>query len=190
MFAFTLLFALGLTTLPAAPVAAANCAAIGPGAFLAGCDLSGLDLSGANLSGANLRGADLTGTNLDGANLSGANLSNATLTEGALDTANTSGANLRGIRWVPVPVPRVVTLTFTRDGLGCLVNAQLSGFQPNTTYDTRYVINDFYRPSFDGTVVTDGNGDALITAAFLIGVSNLVELTVDGASSGTVPVGC
>jgi hypothetical protein len=181
-----LLLTLGVALAPAAPVAAANCAAIGPGAFLAGCDLSGLDLSGANLSGANLRGANLTGTNLDGANLSGTNLSNARVTEGALDTANTSGANLRGIRWVPAPT---ITLTYTRDGLVCLVNVQLIGFQPNTTYGTRYVINGDYLPENDGTVYTDGDGSAFFTS-FVPGTGVRLELTVDGVSSGTVSIAC
>jgi hypothetical protein len=160
--AILLLCLLGVSSLPASPVAAQNCANIGPGAFLAGCDLSGLDLSGYDLSGANLRGANLEETNLDGANLSGANLSNATLTEGALDTANTAGANLRGIAWVPAG-PRL-TMTYNVYDPSPNINRFAfagTGFLPNGTVnvtrwadDNRIQIEDW--PTDAGGSFTSG----------------------------------
>jgi hypothetical protein len=155
-----LLCLIGVSTLPATPVAAANCAAIGPGANLAGCNLSWLDLSGTNLSGANLRGANLTGTNLDGANLSGANLSNATLTDGALANANTAGANLRGIRYVPGPSLQIAT-TCIVIGPGvraCEVGLSLANFSPSTDYSVAFYEDGGLLPQSQGTITTDGAG--------------------------------
>jgi hypothetical protein len=183
---------LGTLAVPLSPAAAADCANFGPGVNLSGCDLSGLDLSGANLSGANLRGANLEGANLDGANLRGANLGNARVTEGVLDNANTSGTNLHGIRWEPAIDP-TVTLTSTYAGtevyVYCFPNIQLTGFQPDTTYEALAYHNLTRREEFDVLLTTDDTGSAF-SQPYSVGSGSTMEFVVDGVSSGPVQLTC